>query len=83
MKGANSRTKRFAVEPGRVFKIVEKISQALRRRAQNLILLLYSRPDEPMKVMGRQRSEFLHHRIEFGIAYDGVPDIVVDCFPVG
>ena len=82
VKGANPRTKCFVVEPGRFFKIVEKIPQGLRRSAQNLIPLLYAGPDEPVQVIGRQRSEFFHHRVELGVAYDGVSDIVVGRFLV-
>ena len=77
VKGPNPGSEFFEVEPGRVFKIVEKIAQRLRRVPEDFVLLLNSGADEPVQFVGAQRGEFFHYRIEFGVADPGVLDVIV------
>ena len=71
-------TKLIVVEPRRrLVKSFEEIAQDLRRLAQILILLLDAGPDEVVQNGGRQRGEFLHDRVEHGVADGGVLDVVV------
>ena len=77
VKGMNPWAKGVVVEPGRFFKIVEEIPQYPRRIAKKVVPMLYAGLDEPVQVGGRQRGEFLHHRVEHGVADGGVLDIVV------
>ena len=50
MKSADPGTKPFVVEPGRLLEIPEEIAQSTRCEAQNLLVLLYAGPDEPVQV---------------------------------
>ena len=75
---ANPWAKGFVVQPGRrLVDRLEEIAQNPRRLAQSLILLLDAGPDEVVQDGGRQRGEFLHDRVEHGVADGGVLDVVV------
>ena len=82
VEGANPRPKVLVVEPWRFFKTFEEIAQGLWRMAQNLIAPLYPSPDKPVQIVRRHRGEFLHNRVQRGIACGGMLDVVVGHFLV-
>ena len=56
--------------------LVEEIPEHSRRGPQNVRLLLDAGPDEPVQILGRQSVHLLHDGIQFGIAKDGVSNVV-------
>ena len=83
MKCTNPRTKVIVVEPGRRFvESFEEIAQHPGRFAQSLFLLLNSGLDETVQIRWRQRGEFLHYRVQLGIADSRMPYIVVCRRPI-
>ena len=78
MEGPDPGTETFVVEPGRLLEVLEEIAQRTRRELQNLVVLLYAGPDKPVQVAWRQLCrEFLHYRVELGIADGGMFEIIV------
>ena len=44
---------------------------------RTFVVPLYAGLDERVQVVGGEGGYLLHHRVQFGIAYGGVPDVVV------
>ena len=58
-------------------RFLKKSRRAWRRPLQKLILLFYAGLDEPVQIVRRHGGEFLHNRVQSGIAKGGMLDIVV------
>ena len=82
VEGSDSRPKRLMVEPRRIFHILEEIAQTLGGITQKFVLMLQARSEEAMQVICGERGDILHHRIQHGITYSSVPDIVVGGLPI-
>ena len=79
VEGAHARFEGLEIDPGRHVGIdfLEEVAQDFRRFAQNAMVPLYAGLDERVQIIGREGGYRLHHRVQFGIAYGGVPDVVV------